>query len=397
MRALGSKLRGGAARAFATVSPLGRIVLGAGFVAWLAGWQLGWDELMLLAASCFLAVAFGLALTIGRASLEGTAEIEPPRVVVGEAAVGRVEVANAGGRRSFGVPIEVAVGAGVARFEMPPLAPGGRWDDLFVVPTNRRCVIPIGPTRAVRGDPLGLVRRSVDLSGSVVFYVHPVTVVLTGMTAGWIRDLEGRTTNDMSTSDVAFHTLREYVPGDDRRHVHWRTSARVGKLMVRQFVDTRRSHLALVLSTNPADYADPEEFELAVSIVGSLGVSALADGQEVTVVSGGRPLPAHATTRLLDGLAGVELDPALETLQVLVRQALPIVRGASVVALVCGSGAGRERLRAACERFHRDARVLAMRAIPGTAPSLQIAGHTTVLDLGALDELARLMRSTVSR
>ncbi len=86
-------------------------------------------------------------------------------------------------------------------------------------------------------------------------YVHPRISSLERLGSGFLRDLEGQTTQDLSPSDVAFHTLREYVPGDDRRHVHWKTTARIGKLMVRQFVDTRRSFLSIVISTDPADYA----------------------------------------------------------------------------------------------------------------------------------------------
>lgn len=47
---------------------------------------------------------------------------------------------------------------------------------------------------------------------------------------------------------------------------------RIGTLMIRQFVDTRRSHLAVLLDTQPRSYRDADEFELAVSIAGSLSV-----------------------------------------------------------------------------------------------------------------------------
>ena len=59
-------------------------------------------------------------------------------------------------------------------------------------------------------------------------------------------------------SDLAFHALREYQPGDDRRYVHWRSSAKHGRLLVRQFLDTRRSHLAVVVDTDPG-YAGGED------------------------------------------------------------------------------------------------------------------------------------------
>jgi uncharacterized protein (DUF58 family) len=372
-------------------------VLAVGVVAWYLGYRLGWDELLLVAGGCLVAMVVALVFTLGRSSLAVGIELDPHRVVVGEQAVGRVSVTNTGSRRMLPARLEAPVGSGVARFEVPTLAAGATWDELFVVPTTRRSIIPIGPVSSVRGDPLGLARRALAWAEPIDLYVHPRTVRLAGLTSGWIRDLEGRPTNDLSPSDVAFHTLREYVPGDDRRHVHWRTSARLGALMVRQFVDSRRSHLGLVLSTSRGDFASDDEFELAVSTIASLGVSALVEEQAVTVTTGGRPLAAYAPPRLLDGLAGVELAERRADLAALVRRSVPIVRGASIVALVTGSRVTPAALRAAAQIFHHDVRVLAVRAQPGVPAALQTIGSTTVLDLGALDDLPRVMRATVSR
>ena len=65
-------------------------------------------------------------------------------------------------------------------------------------------------------------------------------------------------------SDLAFHALRDYQPGDDRRYIHWRSSAKAGRFLVRQFLDTRRSHVAVVVDSEAANYTDPDEFELAI-------------------------------------------------------------------------------------------------------------------------------------
>ena len=115
------------------------------------------------------------------------------------------------------------------------------------MPTDRRAVIPIGPPSAVRTDPLGLLRRDAVEQAAVELFVHPKIIGLDSLSPGLQRDLEGQATRDLSTSDLAFHTLRDYVTGDDRRHVHWRSTAKAGRLLVRQFQDTRRSQLTLVV------------------------------------------------------------------------------------------------------------------------------------------------------
>lgn len=375
------------------VTGLGRSVLVVGAVAWLGGWWLGWQELMLVAAGCLIAVVVSGGFTLGRAGFAVGVDLAPPRVVVGERAVARVVMTNHAGRRMLAARLELAVGSGVARIEFPALSARQAADELVVIPTTRRAVVAVGPARFVRGDPLGLVRREVELTGVKRLFVHPRTVRLPGVTAGWVRDLEGRPTKDLSNSDVAFHALREYAAGDDRRHIHWRSSARVGRLMVRQFVDTRRSRIGIVLTTGAAGYGDGDEFELAVSMVGSLGVSSLCDDLEVRCLSGSRPLRADTPTSLLDGLAGVGLGADDGDLTAVVRRAGSVVRGASVVVLVSGSGVTPAALLAAARRLGPDIRTIALRTELGCSASLHSQGSTSVLGVGTLDDLARLVRA----
>ena len=147
----------------------------------------------------------------------------------------------------------------------------------------------------------------------------------------------------------------EYVPGDDRRFVHWKTTARVGTLMVRQFVDTRRSHLALLVDTRPSSYADPDEFELAISLAASLGARALRDEQDVTFSTGAGPLPSANGQQLLDGMAGIEWSHRHEGL---LAQSVRMggAGGVSIVALVTGSQLALTDARAAMNRFDESVR-----------------------------------------
>lgn len=381
----------GVVEAVRSLSPVGRVVAGAGAVGWWAATVLGWAELALIAACCLVATAVALLFTIRRPGLEVQLELSPNRVVVGGRAVGVIAVLNAGTRRSIGSRVEVPVGAGVAVFDVPSQGEGESWDEVFVIPTEKRSVMTVGPAGSVRGDPLGLARRETTWGEALELFVHPVTVRLPGFRAGWMRDLEGQATNELSPSDVAFHALREYQPGDERRHVHWRTSARVGKLMVRQYVDTRRSHVGLVFSTSPADYADDDEFELAISIVGSIGVSALTEDQTLTLLGGTGRLSTHTGQVMLDGLAGVEMGD-VEAVSDLARRAGPALKGASIVVFVAGSDADPRLMRAVAERYFGDVRTIVVQVVPGRPMSLRRLGLSHLMEIGALDDLPRMMR-----
>ncbi len=105
-------------------------------------------------------------------------------------------------------------------------------------------------------------------------------------------------TTELSSADVSFHALRDYVPGDDRRHIHWKTTARTNKLMVRQFEETRRAHLAISLSINTDEYDSGPEFEMAISVAASIGRQAIREQRELDVLTqkGGRSAAKPAGT-----------------------------------------------------------------------------------------------------
>ena len=139
---------------------MGRAALGIALVCWVLSIPLGWVELAAVAAAMALAMLVATVLTAGRVSLDVLLEAAPERVVVGERVGGAVTATNPGGRRRFPQLLEVPVGRASATFSVPSLAAAAEHESLFVVPTERRGVITVGPASAIRADPLGLVRRS---------------------------------------------------------------------------------------------------------------------------------------------------------------------------------------------------------------------------------------------
>ena len=379
-----------ALRAF---SPLGKLIAAAGAVCWLVAILTGWREFAVLAGTCLVLVVVAAVSTLGKDSLEVTLALAQHRVVVGEGAVGTIVAKNTSGIRSTSTIMEVPVGKGAAVMVIPGLDAGASHEDVFVIPANRRAVLEVGPAKTVRGDALGLARRELVWTSATTLFVHPRTIKLPGAASGWIKDMDGQSRNDLSSSDVVFHTLREYVPGDDQRHIHWKTFARTGDLMVRQFVDTRKSQLAMVLSCKAREFTDADEYELAVSVVASLGLSAIREQQELVCIGGRAVLPAFSEQRLLDGLAGVDLGEDEPDVIDTVQHAKSRMRRSSVVLVVSGGRVNPAVLRAAADRCGAHARVVAVQVHTGSAPHSRQIGMHTLLTIGSLQDLQRLTRT----
>lgn len=460
--------RNALARLAAVITPLGRIVALAAVVAGAVGYALGWRELVAVAWTGAALWAIALLHLVGSSGVEVSLRLPRDRVVAGERAPATVAVRNPLRRRAVGLTVEVPVGSGLAEVHVPSLAHGHSHEDVFVVPTSRRGVIALGPARIVRGDPIGLVRRESAEAAATRLLVHPRTLAMPSTSTGFVRDLEGRATRDLTDSDVSFQSLREYVPGDPVRHIHWRSTAKTGVHMVRRFEETRRSHIMVALSLHAGDYGDggaapagtapagtapagdgvggvpggttvaagsaggalpgstaDAEFELAVSVVGSLGARAIVDARTVQVVASAdraagrartrRPptapaLPGLARTvarsgppgsrsarlrrlatvtrdRLLDDLAEIAASDRAASLVELARAAADEVAGVSIVFLVCGTGAAPAAIRAAAVGFPPGVQVVAVVCDPEVEPGLRRLGDLSVLTIGYLDDL----------
>lgn len=378
------------------VTPFGWAVLAIMVAAWVIGWQLGWREAMLLAAACLLLIVMSLVFLIGRATHQVSVLLQLRRVSVGAPAAGQVSVTNVSPRRMWPIRLELRVGAAVARFNLPALPGGRHHDELFVIPTTRRAVVPVGPAHTVRGDPLGLMRREVAWTGVTELFVHPRIVGLDPLSSGLLRDLEGQSSNAVSMSDLAFHALRDYAAGDDRRYIHWRSSARTGQLMVRQFVDTRRIHATVVVDGRPASYASEEEFELALSAAGSIAVRAVQDEQQASIIAAREAVADGNIQRILDALTRADFadDADLATLAGGVLRTAP---DTSLAVLITGSIVPFRLVRRAAAALPPEIDTVALRVDPAADPGMTTVGETTVLTLRALNDLPALIRVVAER
>jgi uncharacterized protein (DUF58 family) len=397
-------------RISSVVTPLGWSMLALVPITFALGYTLGWIEFVVVGWAGLVLLLVAAAYLVGRGSFTVTLGAAHSRVVVGEAASGTVTIANPERHRILGALVEVPVGDALAAVTMPSLSRGAVFSHEFAVPTQRRGVVKIGPARTVRADPIGLIRREIIWTQSQELYIHPRTIGVPSTTTGFIRDLEGNPTRQISDSDVSFHALREYLPGDDRRYIHWKSTARTGTHMVRQFEETRRSHLVIALSLASADYAHADEFELAVSVAGSLGVRAIRDTRAISVVVGARtpdfakrkvlavsPLSTLTRSRLLDDLSTIEQEDSALNVRDIARVVSEQVAGISVAFLVCGSTPTPTQLRAASAFFPIDVEVVAIVCDPEVVPGLRRVAGLSVLTIGYLGDLQKsLARSAAA-
>lgn len=379
------------------VTSIGWTVVVIGLIAWIAGSRLGWVEFRFVAASALLLFVLCVALTVGRTTLRVEIDLDSHRVVVGDSAAGQLRATNVSRVPLLPIALELPIGASSARYNLPNLPSGDSHEELFLVPTLRRAVIAVGPALTVRGDPFGLLRRSVSSSEVTELFVHPLTVPLEPLGSGLLRDLEGQTTKDISMSDLAFHALRDYAPGDDRRHIHWRSSAKLGssvpggKFLVRQFLDTRRSHLTVAVDGLLEAYDDPDDFEIAVSVAASIAMQGIRDEMDTTVVVADQASDGVNGQLMLDRCSMATLGNAGPLSQVAARAAR-LATDTSVAVLISGSNTDFTEMQRAAAHFPSEVNAVALRIDTSSPVGMTESAALTVLNLPHLGDLAALLR-----
>lgn len=311
-------------------------LLGGGIALGL-GVSLDWISLDLIGFGLLAVVVVGLFVVARPSRVVIDREIQPPRVPKGSPAVAFLRFVNRGRRAA---PMSVATqpfGTARVRTVIPRLRGGERGTRAYRLPTTRRGIFDVAPIEVTRRDPFELFRLSRRYGRIERIWVYPRILALRALPTGKTRHLEGPSSDTSPQGSITFHRLREYLPGDDLRFVHWRSSARLGTLLVKHNVDTSQPYTVLLFDQRPHLYTE-ETFEQAVDIAASVVMTTSASKAPVelrltggTVLGGPRVRDA---TPLIDHLTGVREHPA-GSLQ---RQLLALRRARGGTSLIVVTG-----------------------------------------------------------
>jgi uncharacterized protein (DUF58 family) len=341
------------------LSPAGSVAIGTLIV----GAALGADTNQTLAYQIFAFALAALSLSFVAARLlrpRFHAERDLPRVVTADQPFSyRVTVRNLGSRAADGLSViegaadprpgfeefrsrlrfpsyrgwwRLVMQAQPAQIDetpLPPLAPGEQAEVWVSGFAWRRGTAVLEGISVARADPLGLFRAACRIDRPARLVVLPKRYSLPQVSLGGSRRYQhGGVSLASSVGDSEeFIGLRDYRPGDPLQRIHWKSFARVGNPVVREYQDEFFERHALILDTFCGE-AQSAEFEEAVSVAASFactldtqdclldlvfvgaeaycftaGRGQLQSGQLVEILAGVRPCAHKPFKTLLDSIA----------------------------------------------------------------------------------------------
>ncbi|TYL45861.1 DUF58 domain-containing protein [Nocardioides sp. BGMRC 2183] len=387
--------RARARRRWGAVTATGWFVLVLGATSLAAAIALHWTELYVLGVTSLGLLVLSLLLIHLPTGARYDVTAHPARTLVGGVVHAQVEVV-AGLMPLLSPEVRVPVGEHTERLRLPVVGPRRRHREPVTIPTDRRGVHPVGPVTEVRSDPLGLARLLRTRGAAREVFVRPRTVALESLSPGVVHDLEGVPSDQLSVSDLAFHALREYVRGDDLRHVHWRSSASADRLLVRQYQETRRNSVAVLVDEDSGAYASADDVELAASVAASVIVRALTDDFDVVAGWGEETVGSDAAhpDPLLDATCRFAPRPADDGARDLRRHAARLsgaAAGAGVVVLISGGERDPRVLPVAAQAFGSGPLLLTVQVSAGGRSAVHEVGGLRMLTLGRLEHLPALL------
>lgn len=210
------------------------------------------------------------------------------------------------------------------------------------VPLTRRGHFRIDPMALRTGDPLGLFESNASVGGHSTVIVYPRVEPLPGwrMPPAFIEGSHAERVRTPHNTPEAT-SIREYVPGDGYNRIHWKSSARQGQLLVKEFELEQTADVWIFLDLETKTHTgvgDDSTLEYGVRVAASIAARALTENRKVAMTASGahtEPIPADRGPRqyqkIMQTLAAVMADGNKPLDEVLVENATRLRRGMTAV------------------------------------------------------------------
>jgi uncharacterized protein (DUF58 family) len=315
----------------------------AGAAAIAIGRVFGVLELFLIGTAFLLAAAFAVAFVhLRRPRVTATRWIHPSVLVAGDTGQIDIHLRHDGGLRSTSFELSESVrqpgrGDHVALLTVAPLAPRAGASARYQLPTASRGVIRVGPLVAITSDPRGMARRERPIADVDEVVVAPRSYLLEMPQLGQGALGQHLLNQARRLGPGDFHSLREYVDGDEPRSISWKASARSEELLVKEYTVEGLRRCTVLLDAAPGSYADRAGFERAITVVASVVNSADRAGLTTRFIANGGidlrgPEVAVHTMRIL-----ARIEPTDARLEGIERD---FGDGLGLLVVVTGSGDG---------------------------------------------------------
>jgi uncharacterized protein (DUF58 family) len=250
----------------------GRLTLALAAGIYLAAWTFGSRPLYPVAVGLALAAALAVVWVRSSAVPERVRrDVGTRQLTEGDDLRVRIEVEFGGGVRPPGIELVERIGR--LGLQRAPLEYGRRRAfGRYVLRGVPRGSYVYSESRVVVEDPFGLARAERPLSGGGALVVYPRLVELEQL----FSESGGTTLGGAAgrllvrrPAGVELHSVRDYQEGESLRAVHWPSTAKRARLMVKDLEDAPRDDLAVVLDARSGAAAG-EIFDVEVRAAGSI-------------------------------------------------------------------------------------------------------------------------------
>jgi len=154
---------------------------------------------------------------------------------------------------------------------------------------SRRGVFKIGPAMLTSGDMFGFQRQYRQDEEQTVLTVYPRIFPMDTLGLPTNKPVgDWKSERKIVDDPMRFLSVREYVPGDNPKYIHWRASARTGELQTKVFEPSEALSVTLAVdvrtSSRPFEY-NSDYLEFVISTAASIALKALEDRHMVGVLS----------------------------------------------------------------------------------------------------------------